>query len=196
MCSDARGLAKKLSPKSSAQSLARQKINVPRMIVEASASSSADLRTVCEDTITMVAAAYMYNVSTQDQPVYHVFPRPEAAIHLNRDKSLKPSSVTIVLNITPGDWNFTMLTGSFQRLIMNLVANSLKYTQSGFIKVDLSARKVAHHEKEGQLKDHYDSIIELNVIDSGRGISKDFLETKLFSAFAQESTLAQGTGKI
>jgi signal transduction histidine kinase len=88
-----------------------------------------------------------------------------------------------------------MLTGSFQRIIMNLVANSLKYTQPGFIKVKLSVRK-AHHEEKDQSTDHYDSIVELSVMDSGRGISKDFIRTKLFSAFAQKSTLAPGTGKI
>jgi len=193
---EARGLAKNTSKRlSSAKGLTRQNERVQKMMVEPSASSSADLRTVCEDAVTIVAAAYMYNISTPDQPFYHVFTHPEPASHLSRSIAQRAPSVTIILNITPGVWNFTMLTGSFQRIIMNLVANGLKYTQSGFIKVSLCVRE-EHREERDQSTDHYDSIVELSVIDSGRGISKEFLRTKLFSAFAQESTLAPGTGKI
>jgi CheY-like chemotaxis protein len=100
-----------------------------------------------------------------------------------------------MLNITPGDWKFVAHRASIQRIIMNLVGNSLKYTHSGFVKIDLSL-DVPHRNKDAQPKaEPGTSIVKLVVSDSGRGISSEFLKTKLFSAFSQESTLAPGTGK-
>jgi hypothetical protein len=82
---EAQGLAENTSKRlSSAEGLTRQNGRVQKMMVDPSASSSADLRTVCEDAVTIVAAAYMYNISTPDQPFYRVFAHPEPASKLNR----------------------------------------------------------------------------------------------------------------
>jgi signal transduction histidine kinase len=78
---------------------------------------------------------------------------------------------------------------------MNLVGNSLKYTHSGFVKIDLCL-DVPHRNEDAQPNaEPGTSIVKLVVSDSGRGISSEFLKTKLFSAFSQEMTLAPGTGK-
>jgi hypothetical protein len=42
--------------------------------------------------------------------------------------------------------------------------------------------------------DIYKSKITITVSDSGRGIGREFLKTKLFTPFSQEDTLASGTG--
>lgn len=36
------------------------------------------------------------------------------------------------------------------------------------------------------------AMVELTVTDSGRGISQAFMETKMFTSFAQEDKLSQG----
>lgn len=36
--------------------------------------------------------------------------------------------------------------------------------------------------------------VVLTITDTGRGISNDFVRTKLFTAFAQENSLSSGTG--
>lgn len=78
---------------------------------------------------------------------------------------------------------------------MNLAGNSLKYTQSGLIQVDLFIEG-KYHEVESQQKPTTDQrTIVLKVSDTGKGITNEFLKNKLFTPFSQESTLAPGTGK-
>lgn len=155
------------------------------MTVEPLAISSTDLKTVCEDAVTIVTAAHRLTASTASQTFDHVFTQT------SKDKihGEKPLPVTIILDIKPGDWNFATTLGSFQRTVMNLVTNSLKYTRVGWIIVTLSI----HNGSQG--KGVYDSIVKLHVSDSGQGISREFMP-KLFLAFTQESKLAQGIGKI
>lgn len=43
--------------------------------------------------------------------------------------------VDIVLDVETGDYNFTTQPGAIRRVIMNVVANSLKYTDRGLIEV-------------------------------------------------------------
>lgn len=158
------------------------------------ASSNVDIGKVCEDSCLLVAAAYMHHRATPDQPLYRVFVPPEAAQQLNGESSLSPASVAVILDIAPGDWKLVALPGALQRIVMNIVGNSLKYTTSGFVRVNLDIQPI---KDEGDIINGSDSrsaLVELNVIDSGRGISNDFLKTKLFSPFSQETILAPGTG--
>lgn len=72
---------------------------------------------------------------------------------------------------------------------MNLVGNSLKYTRSGFVHVSLVA-ETAKSTLELPTQQH----ITLQIQDSGRGISSDYLKNNLFTPFAQEDQLSPGTG--
>ena len=45
--------------------------------------------------------------------------------------------VQVLLDITPGNWAFRTHPGAFRRIVMNLLGNSLKFTDSGFIRVSL-----------------------------------------------------------
>ncbi len=67
---------------------------------------------------------------------------------------------------------------------MNLFGNALKYTTKGFIEV-----KLASEPLDGETHS-----VHLTVIDSGKGISSEYLRTKLYTPFAQENSLAPGTG--
>jgi signal transduction histidine kinase len=166
-----------------------------RPVPDLLASSNIDIGKVCEDSCLLVAAAYMHHTSTPDQPLYRVFVPPEAVQQLNGDISSTPASVVVILDIMPGNWRLVALPGALQRIVMNLVGNSLKYTTSGFIRVKLDIQPILGEAETQTESDPGSALVELNVIDSGRGISNEFLKTKLFSPFSQETILAPGTGK-
>lgn len=67
---------------------------------------------------------------------------------------------------------------------MNLYGNSLKYCEQGFINVTLKSEPI----------DSKRSMVILNVTDSGKGMSEEYLRNHLFKPFAQENPLAPGTG--
>lgn len=99
------------------------------------------------------------------------------------------SAVPLILDIdrSPGnDWCCKLASGGWKRVCINLINNSLKYTASGYINVSLKQKY--RPGSRGQV----DAILE--VADSGKGMSKDFLENHLFRDFTQEDTLADGMG--
>jgi hypothetical protein len=94
-------------------------------------------------------------------------------------------SVDIAKN---ANWTFRTQAGAWRRVVMNIYSNSLKYTEKGFIKVSL--RSTSLPPKHGSDR----SMVILKISDSGRGMSKSYLQEKLFTPFAQEDQLAPGTG--
>ncbi|KAF2085486.1 hypothetical protein K490DRAFT_46464, partial [Saccharata proteae CBS 121410] len=105
-------------------------------------------------------------------------------------------AVEIIIDIEPRIWTFVTQPGAFRRIVMNLFGNALKYTKQGFIKVKLSAKdlpkdhlvKIDGHEVSAS------SLVTLTISDSGQGISPEYMRTRLFTPFAQESHLNPGTG--
>ena len=98
--------------------------------------------------------------------------------------------VEVILDIEPADYTFTTQQGALRRLIMNLLGNSLKYTEKGRIVVKLS---LVDEESSPEIA-KTTKVLILKVIDTGRGISPEYLRTRLFTPFAQENSLAPGTG--
>jgi len=107
--------------------------------------------------------------------------------------------VEVILDIEHRPWAYVTQPGAFRRIVMNLVGNALKYTPRGWIKVSLEVRNTG----EGGLPattvrspehDVATDMIVLTVSDTGKGISPEYLRTRLFTAFAQEDHLASGTG--
>jgi signal transduction histidine kinase len=105
----------------------------------------------------------------------------------------RATPVAVVVNIPPENLNFMCQAAAFRRIVMNLAGNSLKYTESGIIKVTLS---VTAEAVEGvDLKSDFEErMVVLEISDTGKGISKEFLKTKIFTPFSQENTLSPGTG--
>ena len=100
----------------------------------------------------------------------------------------KATTVRLVLDIEyQENWMVTTQPGAIRRLIVNLLGNALKYTSKGFIEVELKS-----HERDKGPADHRK--VSLRVKDSGKGMSNDFLQNKVFSAFSQEDPLSVGTG--
>jgi signal transduction histidine kinase/CheY-like chemotaxis protein len=104
-------------------------------------------------------------------------------------RTLNERNVTVSMDVEKHpsiSWDCKIAVGAWKRVCVNLVNNALKYTSEGSINVSLKI--LPPHNKMGR------PIAQLSVVDTGRGMSKDFLRTKLFRAFSQENELAEGTG--
>jgi hypothetical protein len=77
-----------------------------------------------------------------------------------------------------------VLFGLGRRLTMNLFGNSLKYTHDGYITVKLEAQTIS---ESTAVKNHDigKTLVTLTISDTGRGMSTDFMKTKLFTPFSQ-----------
>ena len=67
---------------------------------------------------------------------------------------------------------------------MNIFGNALKYTPAGFIKIKLEAYPIAP-EPGSKSSSTERTMVTLTVTDSGKGMSKEFMEKKLFMPFSQ-----------
>ena len=106
-------------------------------------------------------------------------------------KASSGSDVTVIIDIDKRSdgWVFRSQPAALKRIINNIAGNALKYTSSGWVHVRLRAKDLgtdANGNKTSQIK--------FSVSDSGRGISREFLKTKLFTPFSQENPLASGAG--
>ena len=98
------------------------------------------------------------------------------------------------LRVASHDWWFFSSPGALRRILLNLVGNSLKYTKSGSINIELDLQSAAVGSKLGQHKQSEDPVLLLTVTDTGQGMSADFLLKKLFVPFSQASNAASGAG--
>lgn len=97
--------------------------------------------------------------------------------------------VSVFISIDPNcDWMFYMQAGAIRRIVMNLVGNALKYTNTGAVRISLSQEPQSHKGSKSE------RMIKLTVEDTGKGISHEYLQHKLFKPFTQEDELAPGTG--
>ncbi|KAG9950097.1 hypothetical protein KCU85_g3815, partial [Aureobasidium melanogenum] len=98
-------------------------------------------------------------------------------------------AITVLLEYdTTSNWVFTTQAGSWIRIVLNLVGNSLKYTQKGRVTVRLESRSLPSPSSEEDVE------VVLTVTDTGKGMSEDFLSQSVFSPFVQEDPLSPGTG--
>lgn len=101
------------------------------------------------------------------------------------DSSLKKDVPSIILDIDFREqWRFSTVPGTWRRLTMSVFGNALKYTPAGWIKVKLEARNVSPMDlikNDGKER----TMVILTISDSGKGISEDFIKTKLFMPFSQ-----------
>lgn len=93
--------------------------------------------------------------------------------------------IEIILNFEHRDWNYRIQPGALRRIIMNLFGNAQKFTPSGFIHVRLSVR---HTDSSGKQN------LVINIIDSGVGISAEYMQRKLYMPFAQDDSFSTGVG--
>ncbi|KAI8267139.1 Hybrid signal transduction protein dokA [Colletotrichum sp. SAR11_239] len=94
--------------------------------------------------------------------------------------------VSVLVDICPKtSWMVKTQPGALRRIIMNLFGNALKYTTSGFVLVSLTGQARSDGSKVNAL---------IRVADTGKGISDDFQQNRLFIPFSQEDSFQPGTG--
>ncbi|KNG50319.1 histidine kinase g7 [Stemphylium lycopersici] len=94
-------------------------------------------------------------------------------------------SVAVSLIVAPHvSWIVRSQPGALRRIVMNLVGNALKYTDSGYIAIKMLQNNTTSHFMN----------LTLSVEDSGRGMSQEYQRIKLFSPFSQEDPFSSGTG--
>lgn len=100
-----------------------------------------------------------------------------------------PGDVSVFVLIDPAsNWTYHLPPGALRRVIMNLIANSLKFTSKGSILVSLSEELAPTRLAPAQ---HH---VKLVVQDTGMGMSREYLQHRLYKPFAQEDELSPGTG--
>jgi hypothetical protein len=153
-----------------------------------------DLSAVAEEVVEGVFLGHIYNQrSTASLDLLGtslVVPEFPEDLH-----SVK-SSVKIIMDIAPTDWVYHAPPGAVRRIIMNLFSNALKYTPAGQVCLRLETEDKS--EPSSKRSSNRDRNKERNVIltvsDTGKGISEEYLRGKLFTPFAQEDSLAVGSG--
>ncbi|KAI8943571.1 hypothetical protein NX059_001567 [Plenodomus lindquistii] len=116
------------------------------------------------------------------QDIHSKDPGADKLIFEGRDTH---GSVAVSLNVEPrATWAVRSQPGALRRIVMNLLGNALKYTESGYIAVNMIQASSSPHSVR----------VTLTVEDSGRGMSVDYQKSKLFSPFSQEDPFSSGTG--
>jgi CheY-like chemotaxis protein len=117
---------------------------------------------------------------------------PSATKKSSQDSNIPQLHVDVALSIAQNDWIYHTPPGAIRRIIMNILSNAVKYTDSGCVSMFLEAKEISKSwsHQQGPKED----LITLTVSDTGRGMSADFLRSKLFVPFAQENSLSVGTG--
>jgi signal transduction histidine kinase len=92
--------------------------------------------------------------------------------------------VSIYLDIVRHDsWLGLAQPGPLRRVIMNILGNSLKFTEKGFVHIQLDQEETVSGRS-----------MKLTISDTGKGIDVEFLHRYLFEPFKQEDPLQPGTG--
>lgn len=154
---------------------------------------SADVAILTEDVVDSVALGHFHmqrSTASTDRPKVFSPTSPSKPQKGDEDAISNPG-VDLIVDIADNDWMYQVQPGSLRRLIMNLLGNSLKYTKKGLISVGLKATEMSKGRSRRQgLQD----MVALTVSDTGKGISSEFLQKRLYTPFAQEDTLSVGTG--
>jgi len=160
-----------------------------------------DISVVCEEVVESVFAGHVFqNVTAQS---FDMVPgvRGKMANSKNpsddsagADAEHKQPDVVVILDVDVQNYHFITQPGAFRRVIMNLLGNALKYTSHGYVRVTLEASDIEDLHAPGSSESVPRNMVSLTVTDTGKGISSDFLRSKLFTPFAQENSLSSGTG--
>jgi signal transduction histidine kinase len=74
---------------------------------------------------------------------------------------------------------------------MNIFGNAQKYTESGYIMVHLNFKESQSLAGDAGNTAGY---LSLHIRDTGKGMSSEYMEQKLYHPFAQEDSFAPGVG--
>jgi CheY-like chemotaxis protein len=137
-----------------------------------------DLAGLTEEVVESAYVGYRFDPSILQRKQLLDDETPDKALVLAK------AHVYVTLDVDPeiAARRFAVPPGAFRRLMLNLCTNALKYTDHGWIRLELAM------DPEDKRK------VKLTVADSGRGISREFLKNSLFTPFMQEYPMQSGTG--
>ena len=174
--------------------VALQRSEIPMMNLFA----EVDISVVCEEVVESVFAGHVFqNITAQTFDMVPSAQKRMSDVRASgRDsktvtEQFKHSQVPVILDVKMQNFNFTTQPGAFRRIIMNLLGNALKYTSHGYVHVNLETTESG---QENGAEAVARSMVTLTVTDTGKGISSEFLRSKLFTPFTQENSLSSGTG--
>lgn len=161
-----------------------------------------DVSVLCEEVVESVFAGHIFqNITSQnfDQVpdiqgrMSDVTKQLSSSDDIISPQHLQHAGVSVILDVAPRNYNFRAQPGALRRLVMNLLGNALKYTSHGYVIIKLDAVDMDDMHGSGE-EAVPRSLVTLTVADTGKGISPEFLRSKLFTPFAQENSLSSGTG--
>ncbi|KAJ5917873.1 hypothetical protein N7454_010248 [Penicillium verhagenii] len=152
-----------------------------------------DVATLTEDVVDSVCLghSHMKRSTKSNNPSTTVFSLSHSNPAKEDVEASYHSEVDVVVDISKNDWSYKVQPGSLRRLIMNLLGNALKYTDNGLISVCVEATQLPKGRSQHQASE---DMVTLTVSDTGRGISSEYLRTRLYTPFSQENPLSVGTG--
>lgn len=104
------------------------------------------------------------------------------------DGSTSSSDLTVIARVEQRDsWKVQSVSGAWRRIIMNVLGNAFKFTRSGLIEVSLTHIQMRRNGSKS-------SLAVIQVMDTGCGISQNYLENGIFTPFSQENILTEGVG--
>lgn len=148
-----------------------------------------DLATLVEEVVDAVSAGHVFRRSHQESARdQEIGGAPLSGALAVEPFPVEPKSDNIpvvILDIKPRDnWFVRTQPGALRRIVMNLLGNALKYTDTGFVSLSMQVDSETDHTLKVRLK----------VMDSGKGMSLEFQRTRLFQPFSQEDPFSTGTG--
>ncbi|KAH8663362.1 hypothetical protein BGZ60DRAFT_432527 [Tricladium varicosporioides] len=150
-----------------------------------------NLALLCEDIVHgMIAANEYRGTATGPEllPVSNDFCSP---FRLKSDKDR--SSLQVIIDMEHREWDFKVQAeGALRRVVMNIFGNAQKYTDNGYILVKL--RVIEPSETNRGKSNPTGKCLFLQIRDSGRGMSSEYMERKLYQPFAQEDSFSPGVG--
>lgn len=163
-----------------------------------------NLALLCEDICSGMIAASEFRGTDDSTPAILREFRSTAEAHARQRTS---AAWDIILDIERRDWYYNIqagtsslkllaalllipATGALRRVVMNLFGNAQKYTESGYIMVQMRVQENAQARPNNPLG----NVLYLKIRDSGRGMSTEYMERKLYHPFAQEDSFAPGVG--
>ncbi|KAF4625939.1 hypothetical protein G7Y89_g12226 [Cudoniella acicularis] len=150
-----------------------------------------NLALLCEDIVNGMIAAKEYRGTATGPatlPVSNDFLSPYQA-QLNEGER---AALQVIIDIEQRDWDFKVQAGALRRVVMNIFGNAQKYTDSGYIIVQLRVQDAS--ETSPKKSNSSGKVLSLHIRDSGKGMSSEYMERKLYHPFAQEDSFAPGVG--
>jgi CheY-like chemotaxis protein len=133
---------------------------------------SVNIAMICEEIVRMLEAGLVFSMSKRGY------------------------TLAVILNIRYEDnWCFYTEPGALRRIAANIIGNAMKYTPQGSVIITLTTSQEIDDKRSVNNDRPSGRMVNLTVTDTGKGMSKDFVEHHLFVPFTQEdATTSEGVG--